>query len=62
MDAESWFQESWPEEWEAVDISVKELLPVVVAVALWCNTWQAREAHSLPFGQHGSGHQDGQDS
>ena len=45
VDAESWFQVSWPEEWEAVDISVKELLPVVVAAALWGNTWQGKHIH-----------------
>ena len=43
VDAESWFQVSCPEEWEAVDISVKKLLPVVVAAALL--TWQGNHIH-----------------
>ena len=45
VDAESWFQVSWQEEWETVDISVKEFLPVVVAAALWGNTWQGKHIH-----------------
>ena len=30
-----WFNFAWPESWAAVDISVKELVPVVVAASLW---------------------------
>ena len=30
----------WPSGWEGVDISVKELVPVVVAVALCGGLWQ----------------------
>ena len=45
MDAESLFQVSWLDECERVDISVKELLPVVVAAALWGNTWQGKHIH-----------------
>ena len=34
-----WFQLQWPESWESVHITVKELVPIVVACALWGNTW-----------------------
>jgi hypothetical protein len=29
-----WFRGQWPEDWVNVDISVKELVPVVIAAAL----------------------------
>ena len=34
-----WFQLKWPPEWAEVDISVKELLPIVVAAATWGRGW-----------------------
>ena len=34
-----WFNFAWPEFWATVDISVKELVPVVVAAALWGRFW-----------------------
>ena len=34
MDTWGWFQVQWPEEWNEVDISVKEMVPVIAA-ALW---------------------------
>ena len=34
-----WFQAKWPQSWEAMDISAKELVPVVVAAALWGSRW-----------------------
>ena len=34
-----WFQAQWPKEWEATDISAKELVPVVVVAALWGRYW-----------------------
>ena len=33
------FQLQWPTTWSAVDIVVKELVPVVVAAALWGGQW-----------------------
>ena len=33
------FQLQWPTTWSAVDIVVKELVPVVVTVALWGGQW-----------------------
>ena len=37
-----WFQMKWPSSWEGVHITFKELLPVVVAVALWGHLWRGR--------------------
>ena len=34
-DTLGWFQVKWPEGWKEVDISVKELVPVVIAAAVW---------------------------
>lgn len=34
-----WLQGRWPEAWADVDISVKELVPVVMAVAMWGRYW-----------------------
>ena len=37
-----WFQLQWPRSWEPVHITVKELLPVVMACALWGMAWQGQ--------------------
>ena len=37
-----WFQLQWPESWYGVHITVKELLPIVVACALWGKSWGLR--------------------
>ena len=34
-----WFQLRWPTSWTEVDIVVKELVPVVIAAALWGRHW-----------------------
>lgn len=34
-----WFQLQWSEAWRDVHITVKELLPIVIAVALWGHQW-----------------------
>lgn len=31
----AWFQLSWPAHWEKVNITIKELVPVVVSAAVW---------------------------
>ena len=36
----AWFQCVWPSTWDAVHITVKELLPIVMACALWGQQWQ----------------------
>ena len=35
----SWFQILWPTDWEVTEIAVKEMLPVVVAAAIWGDRW-----------------------
>ena len=34
-----WFQLQWPEDWAAIHITAKELVPIVVAAAIWGHTW-----------------------
>ena len=41
-DQGEWFQLVWPESWEEVHITVKELLPIVVGAALWGDRWVGR--------------------
>ena len=36
----TWFQFRWPVEWGGVHITGKELLPIVVACAVWGSQWQ----------------------
>ncbi len=33
------FQVMWPPSWSSVEISAKELVPVVLAAAVWGSTW-----------------------
>ena len=35
----SYFQLQWPSSWASVNIVVKELIPIVVAAALWGRIW-----------------------
>jgi hypothetical protein len=37
-----WLRGQWPKDWVNVDISVKELVPVVVAAALWGWHWTSK--------------------
>ena len=37
-----YFQLEWLRGWEEIDISVKELVPVVVAAALWGGLWRGK--------------------
>lgn len=34
-----WFQLEWPASWSDVSITAKELVPVVIAAALWGSSW-----------------------
>ena len=36
----NWFQLQWPEDWAPVHITAKELLPVVIAAAVWGTNWR----------------------
>ena len=37
-----WFQLQWPGSWEKLHITIKELLPVVVGIAMWGSKWQGK--------------------
>ena len=37
-----WFQFQWPSSWASVHITVKELLPIVVACAVWGVSWHGK--------------------
>ena len=37
-----WFQFQWPSSWGGVHITIKELLPIVVACAVWGKQWQGK--------------------
>ena len=41
--AHGWFQVQWPESWLAIHITAKELLPVVIASALWGHRWTQQQ-------------------
>ena len=34
-----WFQFPWPPVWALVDISAKELLPIVISSTIWGSSW-----------------------
>ena len=34
-----WFQVQWPDRWRSTHITAKEMLPVVIAAALWGEQW-----------------------
>ena len=34
-----WLQVPWPDNWNTIDIAAKELVPVVLAAALWGHKW-----------------------
>ena len=42
-----WFQLEWPESWSDTHITVKELLPIVIAVALWADRWRGTTVRCL---------------
>ena len=37
-----WLQLEWPEEWRARSIAAKELVPIVLACAVWGEQWQGK--------------------
>ena len=37
----AWFQVQWPDSWAGYHIGSKEMVPVVIAVALWGAAWQS---------------------
>ncbi len=41
----TWFQASWPPSWEAISITAKELVPIVIAAAFWGSQWTKSRVH-----------------
>ena len=37
-----WFMYQWPASWQSVNITAKELFPLVVAIATWGNLWRGK--------------------
>ncbi len=37
-----WLQLRWPQSWESVHITVKELLPIVMGAAIWGRHWEGK--------------------
>ena len=37
-----WFQVKWPQHWLPYNIAAKEMVPVVLAIALWGPTWASK--------------------
>lgn len=42
-----WFQLQWPAGWEKIHITIKELVPVVLAIALWGQHWKGTTVKCL---------------
>ena len=38
-----WFNTRWPSNWATVDIAIKELVPLVLAAALWATRWRGHQ-------------------
>ena len=38
-----WFQLQWPDSWTSTNIAAKEMVPVVVAAAIWRRNWQGQK-------------------
>ena len=39
---EVWFQVAWSKEWVDINIATKELVPIVLAVAMWGAQWHSK--------------------
>ena len=42
LDQTNYFTFQWPQQWVGVDISVKEMVPIVMAAALWGGAWSGK--------------------
>ena len=42
-DAGQWFQVQWPESWAGINIAAKEMVPVVISVAIWGQEWASHQ-------------------
>ena len=46
-DSAHWFQVEWPESWQGHHIAAKEMVPVVVAMAVWGHEWYSSTVEVL---------------
>lgn len=42
MSQGGWFQFQWPDSWATVHITIKELLPIIMACAIWGHDWRGK--------------------
>ena len=42
-DAGQWFQVQWPESQAGINIAAKEMVPVVISVAIWGQEWASHQ-------------------
>ena len=45
--SEEWFQLQWDSSMSAVHITLKELIPIVIAAMLWGNKWAGETVRAL---------------
>lgn len=45
--ASDWFQLQWPSSWNTVHITIKELVPIVLACAIWGRQWQGKSVRCV---------------
>jgi len=43
----TWFQLQWPADWSAIHIAAKEMVPIVIAMAIWGQQWQGCHVQCL---------------
>lgn len=46
-DSAQWFQVEWPPSWHALHISAKEMVPVVIAAAIWGPSWRSTTVRAI---------------
>ena len=37
-----WFQLQWPDSWSSIHITAKEMVPIIIAAAIWGRKWQGK--------------------
>ena len=52
VQSKSWFQYAWAAMWQSFPIATKEMLPIVMALAVWGRKWS--RSHLGKMWQHGS--------
>lgn len=42
-----WFQLQWPVSWQGTNIAIKEMVPIILATAVWGSQWSRHRVHFL---------------